>query len=61
MSYDINQLRSLRDQIDMYLAKEDSQEQRIYQALEQSIAKAVAEGIKPVLKEFADELKQGKP
>jgi hypothetical protein len=58
MTYDINQLRNLRDTIDTYLAKGNEDEQRIYDALEKSIAKAVAEGMKPVLDEFVKQLKE---
>ena len=52
MRYDPSKLRALRDNIDGYLAKEDAEEQQIYEALEQSITKSVTEALKPVVDDF---------
>jgi len=58
MNYDINQLRNLRDNIDMYLTKEDEREQHIYTALENSIAKAVRDSLEPLIRELIEKSKQ---
>jgi hypothetical protein len=50
--YDPNQLKSLRDDIDRYLAKSGEEDLRIYDALEKSIAKSVVDGMKPLLDDF---------
>lgn len=52
MNYDATKLRVLRDNIDAYLSKANQDDQRIYEALEQSISSAVAEGMKPVVEEL---------
>jgi hypothetical protein len=52
MSYDINQLRALRDNIDAYLSREAKEDMRIYSALEDSISGAVTKAMKPLVDEF---------
>ena len=50
--YDPAKLRNLRDNIDAYLKRGNQEDLRIYDALEESIGKAVADSMKPLLEDF---------
>jgi hypothetical protein len=52
MSYDVNKLRALRDNIDGYLSQANKDDAHIYEALEQSISQSVAQAMKPLVDEF---------
>jgi hypothetical protein len=52
MKYDPTQLRVLRDNIDLYLTRANSEDMRIYEALEKSIAESVTSSMRPLVDEF---------
>ena len=60
MSYDANQLKALRDNIDMYLSRAQEEDMRIYETLEKSISNAVKEGLEPIVRELKEAIENSK-
>ena len=57
MNYSSDQLKALRDNIDLYLKKSQNEDMKIYETLENSITKAVKEGIVEGMKQAQEQNK----